>query len=136
MTRFTLLALALALAAALAPAAMSAQTASPVVKVSAPKFGPIIATRGHLALYTWNREKDGKVRCTGACAKLWPPLVVAKGTRVARHVAGVMGTFGTVVRPDGRTQVTLHGRPLYTFSKDTPTKILCKVEDGWFVVKA
>jgi predicted lipoprotein with Yx(FWY)xxD motif len=136
MTRFTLFALVLAVAAVLAPGAMSTRTSAPVIKLTAPKLGAIIATRGHLALYTWNKEKDRKVHCTGACAKAWPPLTVAKGTKVARHVAGVMASFGTIVRPDGRTQVTLGGRPLYTFSKDTPTKILCNGVDGWFVVRA
>jgi predicted lipoprotein with Yx(FWY)xxD motif len=51
-------------------------------------------------------------------------------------VAGVMGTFGEIMRADGRTQVTLDGRPLYTFHDDSPTKILCNGVDGWFVVKA
>jgi predicted lipoprotein with Yx(FWY)xxD motif len=55
---------------------------------------------------------------------------------VAKHVTGLMGTFGTTTRPDGRTQVTLDGRPLYTYNADTPTKILCNGVDGWFVVKA
>jgi hypothetical protein len=32
--------------------------------------------------------------------------------------------------------VTLNRRPLYTYSGDTPTKILCNGVDGWFVVKA
>jgi predicted lipoprotein with Yx(FWY)xxD motif len=47
-----------------------------------------------------------------------------------------MGTFGEVMRPDGKTQVTYNGHPLYTFHGDTPTKILCNGVDGWFVVKA
>ena len=130
-------ALVLAAAALLGSQALAApHDASPVVKVNAPKFGAIIATKGHLALYTWNREKDKKVHCTGACATTWPPLLVAAHTMVTKHVAGVMGTFGTIVRPDGKTQVTWDGRPLYTYHGDTPTKILCNGVDGWYVVKA
>jgi predicted lipoprotein with Yx(FWY)xxD motif len=122
------------LAATAAPAALA--DATPVTVVSAPKLGKIVATKAHLALYAWNREKDGKVHCTGACAKQWPPLTVAKGTMVAKHVAGVMGTLGQVMRPDGSHQVTLNGHPLYTYVGDTATKILCNGVDGWFVVKA
>jgi predicted lipoprotein with Yx(FWY)xxD motif len=137
MRRFPLLLLAaVAAAVAIAPQVMSATgDAKPVIRETAPKFGPIIATRAHLALYTWKREKDGKVRCTGACAKTWPPLTIAKGTMVTKHVAGVMGTFGEIVRPDKRVQVTFDGRPLYTFHGDTATKILCNGVDGWFVVR-
>jgi predicted lipoprotein with Yx(FWY)xxD motif len=137
MRRFVLLLLALAATAVLVPAALAvSHDASPVIKWNAPKFGAIIATKGHLALYTWKKESDKKVHCTGACAKTWPPLMVAHGTMVAKHVAGVMGTFGEIMRTDGRTQVTLDGRPLYTFHGDTPRKILCNGVDGWFVVHA
>ena len=68
--------------------------------------------------------------------KEWPPLTVPKGTMIAKHVMGAMGTFGTIRRPDGRTQVTLNRRPLYTYVGDTRTKILCDGVDGWFVVRA
>ena len=134
MRRLAILALVLAAAAVLGTQALA--DANPVVKVNAPRFGAIIATNGHLALYTWNKEKDKKVHCTGACAATWPPLVVPAHTMVAKHIAGVMGTFGTIIRPDGKTQVTWDRRPLYTFHGDTKTKILCNGVDGWYVVKA
>jgi predicted lipoprotein with Yx(FWY)xxD motif len=124
------------LAAVLAAAPAALADPSPVTVVKAPKLGAIVATKAHLALYAWNRERDGKVRCIGACAKQWPPLTVSKGTMLARHVAGVMGTFGQVMRPDGSHQVTLNHRPLYTYVGDTATKILCNGVDGWFVVHA
>jgi predicted lipoprotein with Yx(FWY)xxD motif len=137
MKRFGLFLLTLAATAVLVPAALAvSHDARPVVKWNTSNFGAIVATKGHLALYTWKKESDKKVHCTGACAKTWPPLTVAHGTMVAKHVAGVMGTFGEIMRADGRTQVTLDGRPLYTFHGDTPTKILCNGVDGWFVVKA
>ena len=136
MLRFSPLVIGLVAAAILVPQALSAQAAAPVITVHSSQLGTVLATRGHLALYTWNKEKDHKVRCTGACAKVWPPLTVPKGTKVAAHVAGAMGSFGTTTRPDGTTQVTWDGRPLYTFHGDTPTKILCNGVAGWFVVKA
>jgi predicted lipoprotein with Yx(FWY)xxD motif len=124
-----------ALAAALAPQAFAAHM-GPVVTWQTKRFGPILATPGHLALYTWTKEKDGKVRCTGACAKAWPPLLVMKGEMVAKHEAGIMGTFGELRRPDGRMQVTFDKRPLYTYRGDSPTKILCNGMGGWYVVKS
>jgi len=128
---------ALAVAALVVPAAMAVSSSTPVAIVNSAKFGKVLATaKGHLAFYTWTREKDNKVHCTGACAKVWPPILVPKGTTVTAHVKGAMGVFGTIKRPDGSTQLTFNKRPLYTFHGDTATKILCNGVDGWFVVKA
>lgn len=137
MRRCLIVVLAVAATALLVPAAFSAMhPAGPIVAWKAPKFGDIVATKGHLALYTWKQEADKKVHCTGACAKTWPPMTIPHGTMIAKHVTGVMGTFGEIMRADGRTQVTLDGRPLYTFHGDSATKILCNGVDGWFVVHA
>ena len=136
MRRLLMSLLVLAAAVLAASALASTYVAGPVVKWKTASFGQVLATKGHLALYTWNQEKGLKVKCTGACAKTWPPLTIPHGTMAPKHIAGVMGTFGEVMRPDGKTQVTYNGHPLYTFHGDSPTKILCNGVDGWFVVKA
>jgi predicted lipoprotein with Yx(FWY)xxD motif len=135
MSRLFLVAAAAVVAAAFAVPALAAS--SPVAVIHSAKFGNVLASsKGHLAFYTWNKEKDNKVHCTGACAKVWPPITVPKGTTVAAHVKGAMGVFGTIKRPDGSTQLTFDKHPLYTFHGDTATKILCNGVDGWYVVKA
>ena len=137
MRRLVLPFVLLLLAAALSSSALGArEKTGPVVKWKTTSFGQILATPGHLALYTWNQEKRLKVKCSGSCAKTWPPLTIPHGTMAPKHIAGVMGTFGEVMRPDGRTQVTYNGHALYTFHGDTAKKILCNGVDGWFVVKA
>lgn len=125
----------LAAAVLAASALASTRATGPVVKWKTAQFGSILATKGHLALYTWNQEKGLKVKCTGSCAKTWPPLTIPHGTMAPKHIAGMMGTFGDVMRPDGTTQVTYNGHALYTFHGDTPTKILCNGVGGWYVVK-
>jgi predicted lipoprotein with Yx(FWY)xxD motif len=135
MRRLALPLLVLVAAALAASALASTNVTGPVVKWKTAQFGSILATKGHLALYTWNQEKALKVKCTGACAKTWPPLTIPHGTMAPKHIAGVMGTFGEVMRPDGKTQVTFNGHALYTFHGDTPTKILCNGVGGWYVVK-
>jgi predicted lipoprotein with Yx(FWY)xxD motif len=137
MRRLVLPLVVLALAASLGTSALAAQRATgPVVALKTATFGKILATPKHLALYTWNQEKAHKVKCTGACAKAWPPLTIPHGTMAPKHIAGAMGTFGEVMRPDGKTQVTYNGHALYTFHGDTAKKILCNGVGGWFVVKA
>jgi predicted lipoprotein with Yx(FWY)xxD motif len=130
--------LALLAPAALLPSALGAgqATSPPVVKQRAAGFGPILATRGHKALYWWNVEKrDFRVHCTGACARAWPPLIVRTKAAVPRRIAGISGVFGTIRRPDGRLQVTRNRLPLYTYVNEGPYQVLCDDVDGWFVVR-
>jgi predicted lipoprotein with Yx(FWY)xxD motif len=111
-------------------------TRAPVIKQRDARFGPILATRGHKALYYWNVEKrDYKVHCTGACARAWPPLIVRSRTAVPRRIAGIKGTFGVIRRPDGRLQVTHNRLPIYTYAHEGPNQVLCNNVDGWFVVR-
>jgi predicted lipoprotein with Yx(FWY)xxD motif len=124
--------------AALAVAAGSiAARNAPAIKYEDDQFGPILATPKQQALYYWNVEKRarGKVRCTGSCARLWPPLVVRSRASVPKRVAGISGTFGVVRRPDGRLQVTHNGLPVYTYAHERPRQVLCDNVNGWFVVR-
>ena len=126
---------ALALAALLATAG-SAASAAPVIKLKDSRFGNILATRRHQALYFWNVEKkDFKVHCTGACAKAWPPLLVRTASAVPARVAGVKGAFGVIRRPGGKLQVTFNRLPIYTYAHEGPNQVLCDNVGGWFVVK-
>jgi predicted lipoprotein with Yx(FWY)xxD motif len=117
-------------------AAGRAAMGGPVVKLKDRQFGNILATPKHQALYYWTAEKrDFKVRCTGSCAKLWPPLVVRAASAVPKRIEGIRGTFGVVRRPDGRLQVTYNRLPIYTYAHEGPNEVLCNDVDGWFVVR-
>jgi predicted lipoprotein with Yx(FWY)xxD motif len=131
------LALALILAAVvLVPAGSAAPAKPPVITFRAAGFGEVLARRDRQALYYWTAEKrDFKVRCTGACARAWPPLIVRSRSAVPRRIAGIRGTFGVVRRPDGRLQVTRNRLPLYTYAHERPRQVLCDDVDGWFVVR-
>ena len=116
-------------------ASLAIAVPAPAVKYQDPHFGPILTTPKKQALYYWRVEKRaaGKIRCTGSCARLWPPLY-AKGT-VAKRVPGIRGTFGTIRRPDGRRQVTFDGLAVYTYVHEGPRQVLCDNVNGWFVVR-
>ena len=125
-------------AAILVPAAVSEPEATaPVIKYRDNVFGPILATRGKKALYYWNVEKraGGKIRCKGACARAWPPLIVRSRSSVPRFIRGIQGRFGVIRRPDGRLQVTHRGLAVYTYAHEEPEQVLCDNVDGWFVVR-
>jgi predicted lipoprotein with Yx(FWY)xxD motif len=124
-------------AALVAAAGSIASGSAPVVKYKDDRFGAILATPKQQALYYWNVEKraGGKVRCTGSCARLWPPLLVKSRASVTKRLAGISGTFGVVRRPNGRLQVTHNGLPVYTYAHEGPRQVLCNNVDGWFVVR-
>lgn len=127
----------LAAGIALAPAAPAAAGSSaPAIKLRDAKFGAILATPQHRALYAWNVEKqDFKVHCTDSCAEAWPPLIVRSAALVPARLAGVKGTFGTIRRPDGKLQVTYNRRPVYTYAHEGQNQVLCDNVGGWFVVR-
>jgi predicted lipoprotein with Yx(FWY)xxD motif len=78
--------------------------------------GSVLVDRAGKALYTADQEQDGTIRCVGACVSIWLPLE-ASGTPSGSD--DVPGELGTVKRPDGATQVTYDGRPLYRFAEDS-----------------
>jgi predicted lipoprotein with Yx(FWY)xxD motif len=67
-----------------------------------------------LTLYRLSGEGNGHFICTGSCLSTWHPLTVNANA----SPTGV-GSLGTVKRPDGATQVTYKGMPLYTFTQDS-----------------
>jgi predicted lipoprotein with Yx(FWY)xxD motif len=98
-------------------------------------LGEVLTTANKQAIYIWKSEPKGKIRCTGACAKAWPPVLVKKGLVVPMHYAGIKGDFGTIRRPDGSRQLTLDRRALYTYAHEKPAQVLCNNVDNWFAVK-
>ncbi|HEX6507998.1 MAG TPA: hypothetical protein VF221_10225 [Chloroflexota bacterium] len=121
-----------------AGAASSGSTQPALVKVArVGSLGRILVTGKGFALYRWTREKTGTIRCTGQCAKVWPPLLLAKGTTAPKMVSGAAGRFGVITRPDRSRQLTHNGLALYTYTGDTkPGEALCQGADGWYVLSA
>ena len=126
-----------AVGATVGASAVAAPPKAPVRKLVHERFGAVLATPRRQALYYWNVEKraGGKVRCKGACAKAWPPLIAASRRAVPKRIRGIAGRFGVVRRPDGRLQVTHRGLPVYTYAHERPGQVLCDDVDGWFVVR-
>jgi predicted lipoprotein with Yx(FWY)xxD motif len=112
------LSLALVLAVPAGPAGATASKAK-TVKVSTAKVagvGTVLTTASGLTLYRFTEDMPGTSKCSGACAKIWPPLLAAKGA----HVSGPHGVkgFSLVKLTNGHWQVAFHKLPLYTFEGD------------------
>ena len=115
--------IALVAAGSLAAGVTSAVAASPSkgarvkVAVAASKLGRILVDGRGRTLYLFEKDKNGRSTCSGACATYWPPLIAS-----GRPLAGAgakASLLGTTRRSDGRLQVTYRHHPLYTFVKDT-----------------
>jgi len=74
----------------------------------------VLTTTSGRTLYSLSVEKNGKFICTGSCLSVWHPLTVPAGVKPTGPVK-----LGTIERPEGGTQVTYKGRPLYRFGSDT-----------------
>jgi predicted lipoprotein with Yx(FWY)xxD motif len=101
-------------------AATSSGGGSPVVikTTSVPGVGSVLVDPSGMTLYVLPTETASHITCTGTCATVWPPFLLPAGTTGATAGSGVHGTFGTVTRPGGGTQITFDGSPLYTFQGD------------------
>jgi len=64
------------------------------------------------ALYTYDKDTDGKSTCRDNCAKNWPPALAAEGDTAS-------GAWSFVESHDGKRQWAYEGKPLYLFIKDT-----------------
>ncbi len=122
---------------ALAQSTTGPQTVSgtkPAIEIKTSNLGKVLATPSKYGIYYWNVEKKakGKIKCTGSCAKAWPPVYVTG--MVHKHVKGVMATFGTIKRGK-KHQLTVNGLPAYIYHGDPKGVVLCNNVDGWFAVR-
>lgn len=82
--------------------------------------GNVLVDTNNMTLYYLKTETPENIKCTDSCATAWPPLLLPSGTTSATAGGGVDASkLGTITRPDGGTQVTYDGKPLYLFASDT-----------------
>jgi predicted lipoprotein with Yx(FWY)xxD motif len=84
---------------------------------SAKGLGEVLVDSEGRTLYAFSGDAGGAPSCEGGCAKAWPPLLDESGEPQPSNGTGA-ARLGTVKRPDGTTQVTYAGHPLYEFGGD------------------
>jgi predicted lipoprotein with Yx(FWY)xxD motif len=76
--------------------------------------GVTVVTNGRgFTLYSFAPDTTTASNCKGSCAQIWPPV-----TGPVKAGQGVSGKLGTITRPDGSTQATYDGHPLYSYTVD------------------
>jgi predicted lipoprotein with Yx(FWY)xxD motif len=113
-------------ALALAAPTMAVEQARPTLTAKSSRFGKVLFDGRGFVLYAFTKDRrGGPSRCSGACAKAWPPYVVRGALRAGPGVQASM--LKTVRRADGSRQVTYAGWPLYFYVGDRQAgQILCQ----------
>jgi predicted lipoprotein with Yx(FWY)xxD motif len=85
-----------------------------LVAVASVDGSDVLVDRAGRTLYSADVEKDGKILCTGGCVSFWDPVLGS-----ASDAGSTDLDLGTVERPDGASQLTFEGLPLYTFTEES-----------------
>lgn len=103
------------------------------VKLGTTSLGEVLVDGEGNTLYVFKKDTKDTSACVDACTKAWPPLA---GSSVTPGSGLDAADFGTITRPDGTTQITFYGQPLYTFSGDAKPGDTTGQGTGsvWFVV--
>jgi predicted lipoprotein with Yx(FWY)xxD motif len=102
-----------------ASASASAIAAGVEVKVGKTSAGDALVGKDGRTLYFFTKDTtSGTSACTDSCAGNWPPLTLAAGEATKAGEGVTASWFATITRPDGSTQVTYNGHPLYYFAND------------------
>ena len=92
-------------------------------------YGDAIALADGQVLYAFESDTAGTGTCTGDCAIKWPPVDPSQATQYEG------AELGQITRDDGQPQLTVNGRPVYTFSGDLPGEATCQGADGvWWIL--
>ncbi|WP_371496773.1 hypothetical protein OG871_12230 [Kitasatospora sp. NBC_00374] len=128
-----------AYASASGSAGTTAGAAAVKVAATGGELGSILVDGQGRTLYLFEADTSSQSTCSDACAAAWPPFTTT-GAATAGDGA-TAGLLGTTKRPDGATQVTYNGHPLYYYAGDakpgdTTGQDLNQFGASWYVLNA
>jgi predicted lipoprotein with Yx(FWY)xxD motif len=94
-------------------------TAATVKSAHSSKYGTLLVSATGFTLYQLGSESKGTIKCTGSCAKIWPPLLLTGGAKPVAGNGVSQAKLGTIKRADHGTQVSYNGKALYRFASDS-----------------
>jgi predicted lipoprotein with Yx(FWY)xxD motif len=132
--RATLIALGLGAATVLGATALplaSGASSTTTITVSQNKtWGPTLTLKDGATIYRLTKDSKNMSVCTGKCATIWTPVLLAAGQSTATGVG--VSHLGSFTRSNGTKQVTYEGIPLYLFTGDKKIgEVKGNVKDTW-----
>ncbi|MFB8230313.1 hypothetical protein [Cellulosimicrobium sp. NPDC055967] len=107
----------------------------PALGTADSSLGTVVVDGQGMTVYYFDKDTpgSGESACEGECAAAWPAVHAAS---VDPEVDGVTAEVGTITGVDGELQITLDGRPLYTYAADQgPGDVSGQGVNGvWYVV--
>ncbi|MEZ0447495.1 COG4315 family predicted lipoprotein [Cellulomonas sp. ICMP 17802] len=99
------------------PAESPAAAASTDLSTAETSLGTVVVDGKGMTAYFFLKDTKGSgtSACSGDCAAAWPAITTDNATPT---VTGVTGEVGTITGTDGKMQITIDGRPIYTFAND------------------
>jgi predicted lipoprotein with Yx(FWY)xxD motif len=104
-------------AAATSPGLQSAGAPrQPVISPARTALGIVLVNAKNMTIYDFGKDAKDTSACTGDCVKSWP--IVKAPAKLPVSIPGISGELGVLVRADGKRQLTVDHRPVYTFTGD------------------
>ncbi len=94
-----------------------AATASGVLLADT-SLGQVLTADDGMTVYIFLPDNAGDPTCVAECAEAWPPLLVGDGATPTAGDGVDSAMLGTAANPEGGTQVTYNGWPLYYYAAD------------------
>jgi predicted lipoprotein with Yx(FWY)xxD motif len=105
------------------------------IATASTSLGTVVVDGKGMTAYFYDEDVkgSGKSTCSGGCAAAWPAI---ESDTAKPAVSGVTGDVGTITGVDGKLQVTVDGRPIYTYAADAkPGDVTGQGVGGvWYVV--
>lgn len=112
-----------------------ASGAGPVLGTEDTSLGTVVVDGQGMTVYYYDQDTKGSgtSACEGECAAAWPAV---HAESAEPEVEGVTAEVGTITGVDGELQVTVDGRPVYTYAGDqAPGDVSGQgVNEVWWVV--
>jgi predicted lipoprotein with Yx(FWY)xxD motif len=109
---------AFAVATSVGVASAASTSSGTIASTKNGALGEILVNSAGRTIYHSSAELRGRIVCVRTCAVRWPPLVISAHAKPVAGPGVNPSLLGTIVRPDGRRQVTYRGLALYLFAGD------------------